>query len=235
MLRLTILLLAFLTAPAFAVPPDPFAHWVPHGWKLIAHKWGDLNRDGVDDVVLVTEKIDSANFKKNPEPLGPEILNLNPRRLVILLKSSDGLQEILSRDDLLPSPNEENMGCLADPIENGGGSIARGNLVIELQAWLSCGSYGVTNEKFIFRFDGARFRFVGYDHSEFSRSTGDQSEFSINYLTGKKKITTGLNAFEDSKPKIVWKNLRTKRAFFLDEMFLYCYADDPAQIDSWCQ
>lgn len=236
MLRATyLLLLAFLSAPAFAGTPPPFAHWVPSGWKLIAHKAGDLNRDGIDDVVLVTEETNPANFKKNPEPLGPKILNFNPRRLIVLLNSPDGLKETLNRDNLLPSQNMENMACLADPLEAGGVSIERGNLIVKLQAWLSCGSYGVTNEKFTFRFDEARFRLIGYDYSEFSRSTGEQSEFSINYLTGKKKITKGLNAFEDSKPKVVWKKLPPKRAFFLDEVILYCDTVDPSQKDSWCQ
>lgn len=236
MLRPThFLLLAFLVAPAFAASPDPISKWLPNGWKLIAHKTGDLNRDGIDDVVLVTEETNPANFKENPEPLGPKILNLNPRRLIILLNSPNGLKEILSRDDLLPSENEENMGCLADPLENGGISIVGGNLAIELQMWLSCGSYGVTHETFTFRLQGTRFHLIGYDRSESSRSTGERSEFSTNYLTGKKKITTGLNDFEDSKPKVSWKRLSAKRAFFLDELSLYCDTYDPAQKDNWCQ
>ena len=84
MLRPTyFLLMAFLAAPAFAASPDYF-----NGWKLIDQANGDLNRDGIDDVVLVTEETNPVNFKeKNPELLGPEILNLNPRRLSILLNS----------------------------------------------------------------------------------------------------------------------------------------------------
>jgi len=93
-------------------------------------------------------------------------------------------------------------------------------IVIEQGTWLSCGSYGVTHEKFTFRFENMRFRLIGYDYSEFSRSTGEQSKFSINYLTGKMKITEGLNAFEDSKPKVVWKHIPPKRHFFLDEVSL---------------
>ena len=142
--------MAFLAVPALAETHDAFARWVPNGWKLISQTTGDLNRDGIDDIVLITEATNPSNFKENPA-LGPRILNLNPRRLIILLNSPSGLKEILSRDDLLPSENEENMGCLADPLANGGLSIERGNLAIELQMWLSCGSYGVTNEKFTFR------------------------------------------------------------------------------------
>lgn len=231
-----LLLLAFLAAPAFAASPDAFAQWVPNGWKVISNNVGDLNRDGIDDVVLVTEETNPANFKKKPEEsLGPSILNLNPRRLIILLRSSSGLKEVLRRDDLLPSENTEDMGCLDDPLANGGVSIARGNLVIELQDSRSCGSYGVVNEKFTFRSQGIRFQLVGYDRSESSRSTGERSEYSTNYLTAKKKITTGVNDFRDFKAKVSWKRLPSKRAFFLDEIPLYCDAADPAQKDNWCQ
>lgn len=235
MLRSQLLLLAFLAAPAFAGAPDAFAELVPNGWKLISHNTGDLNRDGIDDVALVAEETNPANFKKNSESLGPEVLNLNPRRLIILLESPNGLKEILDRVDLLPSQNEENTACLEDPLANGGLSIVRGNLVIELQMWLSCGSYGVARDKFTFRLQGNRFRLIGYDRSESSRSTGERSELSINYLAAKKKITTGLNDFRDSKEKVSWKKIQTKRAFFLDEISLYCDTADTAQKDNWCQ
>lgn len=231
-----LLLLAFLAAPSFAAPSDPLAQWIPNGWKVITHNAGDLNGDGMDDVVLVTEATHPANFKKKPEGSpGPDILNLNPRRLTILLRSSSGLKEVLRRDDLLPSENAEGMDCLADPLENGGVSIARGNLVIELQDWRSCGSYGVVNEKFTFRAQGTRFQLVGYDRAESSRSTGERSEYSTNYLTGRKKTTTGLNDFRDFKAKVSWKRLASQRAFFLSDISLSCDAADPAQKDNWCQ
>ncbi|EJE53890.1 hypothetical protein PMI14_01213 [Acidovorax sp. CF316] len=231
-----LLLLAFLAAPSFAAPSDALAQWVPNGWKVITNNAGDLNRDGIDDVVLVTEETNPANFKKKPEGSpGPNILNLNPRRLVILLRSSSGLKEVLRRDNLLPSENAEDMDCLADPLANGGVSIARGNLVIELQDWRSCGSYGVVSEKFTFRTQGTRFQLVGYDRSESSRSTGERSEYSTNYLTGKKKTTTGLNDFRDFKAEVSWKRLPSKKAFFLDEISLHCDAADPAQKNNWCQ
>ena len=103
-----LLLLAFLAAPSLAASSDPFVQWVPSGWKVIAKNEGDLNRDGIDDVILVTEETNPANFKKKPEgSLGPDILNLSPLRLITLLQSSSGLKETLSRDDLLPSANVE--------------------------------------------------------------------------------------------------------------------------------
>lgn len=128
-----------------------FSEWIPKGWKLIAHKSGDLNRDGLDDVVLVAEQTDPAKFRKNNESLGASTLNLNPRRLIILFKTPNGFRKMLDRDNLLPSEHNEDVPCMADRLDGGGVSIKRGNLEIGLHTWLSCGSYGVTHETFTFR------------------------------------------------------------------------------------
>ncbi len=230
-----ILLLFFLAAPAFAGDAHPFSEWIPKGWKLIAHKSGDLNRDGLDDAVLVAEQTDPAKLRKNNESLGASTLNLNPRRLIILFKTPNGFRTILDRDNLLPSEHNEDVPCMADRLDGGGVSIKRGNLAIGLHTWLSCGSYGVTHETFTFRPEGSRFRLIGYDCSEFSRNSGEQSDFSINYLTGRKKITKELNAFRPSKPKVSWRKLPLRRRFFLDGISLDCDATDPANKDNWCQ
>lgn len=228
------LALALVDTPAFSNTPSSFDVLIPAGWKLISTANADLNRDGVEDAVLVLEETNPSNIKPN-DGLGPPVLNLNPRRLVVLVGTSNGYRKAFSRDGLLPSENQEGMDCLADPLANGGVSIVRGNLVIELQDWRSCGSYGVVNEKFTFQLQGTRFRLIGYDRSESSRSTGERSEYSTNYLTGKRKITTGLNDFHDLKPEVYWKRLPANRAFFLDEISLYCDAADPAQKNNWCQ
>ena len=235
MKTLLILLLFFLTAPAFAGDTHPFAEWIPEGWKLIAHTSGDLNRDGLEDVALVAERTDPAKYRQNRESPGASVLNLNQRRLIILFGTPGGFRKIFGRDDLLPSEHDEEVPCLADRLNGGGVSIKRGNLVIELHTWLSCGSYGVTHETFTFRPEGARMRLIGYDCSEFSRSSGEQADFSINYLTGRKKITKELNAFGDSKPEVSWEKLVLQRRFYLEDISLDCDPTDPGNQDSWCR
>lgn len=224
---------AALAGPAWAANPDPVGEQLPPGWKLLARVAGDLNRDGLDDWVLVAEQTDPGRFKKN-SGLGAPVLNLNPRRLLVLLATPAGFKPVLNRDGLLPSANEEDSPCLADPLEEGGGvSIERGNLVIRQQVWLSCGGWGVTQEKFTFRLEASRFRLIGYDVLEFSRNTGEESELSVNYLTGKKKITQGANADGSTQPKVTWEKFSPRRAFFLDEMSLNCHAGGRSA--DWCR
>jgi len=231
------LALLFIATPALSESSDYFNAWVPAGWKLILSATGDLNRDGIEDAVLVLEETNPANFKPN-EGLGAPVLNVNPRRLLILLKTPDGYRKVSSRDNLLPSEHDEDSSpCLADPLlEQGGISISDGRLIVKLGTWLSCGSSGVTQQKFTFRLENDRFRLIGYDHSSFSRSTGEASEDSINYLTGRKKTTTGENVFEkNSKPEVSWSRISGKHKFYLDEIAFTCYLGDKQSGCAWNQ
>ncbi|MDR2872135.1 MAG: hypothetical protein LBV45_06370 [Xanthomonadaceae bacterium] len=220
------LTLLFVAVPALSETSSSFNAWIPKNWELIATATGDLNRDGIEDAVLILEQTDPANLVSN-EGLGSSILNLNPRRLLILLKTPEGYQQALSRDNLLPSQNDNDAPCLADPLlEEGGISISDGKLMIQLGAWLSCGGWGVSHETFTFRLENARFSLIGYDYSTFARNSGEASEESINYLTGRRKTTTGLNIFGDSEPKVSWNRISGSREFYLDNMVFDCNPND---------
>lgn len=70
------LLFIFLTATAFATPPDPLSKWTPKGWKRIALATGDLNADGIDDAAIVLDKTSRSQNKAGRFP---------PRRMLVLI------------------------------------------------------------------------------------------------------------------------------------------------------
>jgi hypothetical protein len=233
-LTLGALLAFFVATNCSAADNSSYQAWVPTGWKLIETAKGDLNRDGHDDVALVLQQTDPALVRKN-DVLGPDSLDLNPRRLIVLLHQADGLRKAASVDRFLPTENDADNPCLEDPLAEGGIRIQRGLLRIDLQYWTSCGSWGVSHQTFSFRLEGPeeRFRLVGLDGWEFMRNSGERSEFSKNYLTGKEKITEGLNEFEASHPKTTWKTIQGQKTFFLDKMSLSCAEGEPTQ--DWCR
>lgn len=226
-------LLALLLLLAPSADADDYSSWVPERWRLERTVTGDLDKDGIADAVLVLQEVDPLKRVRN-EGLGAPELDTNPRRLLVLLKSVDGFRKIAGTSRFLPPENDAQSPCLADPLAEGGVRIERGLLFIDLHYWLSCGSWGVSHNTFTFRLENGKFRLIGLDGYEFMRNSGKRSETSTNFLTGKKKISTGLNEFnEPAKPNVSWERLPAMKPIYLDEMSGSCDAEDQPQ--KWCQ
>ena len=185
--------------------------FIPKGWKEILTTNGDLNKDKLEDTVIVIEKDDV---------LGPDYLNLNPRILLVLFKQKDGTYILASKNDkgFIQSENDEENPALMDTLT--GISIKNDILRINFDYFLSAGSYSASQTIFTFRFQNNRFELIGFDNNSFMRNSGEQEEFSINFSTNKIKTTTGGNMFDEklNKPKEKWKNVNFKRKYTLDEM-----------------
>ena len=194
--------------PTKAKTVDDF---VPKGWKEILTTNGDLNKDKLEDTVIVIEKDDV---------LGPDYLNLNSRILLVLFKQKDGTYILASKNDkgFIQSENDEENPTLMDTLT--GISIKNNTLRINFDYFLSAGSYSASQTIFTFRFQNNRFELIGLDNNSFMRNSGEQEEFSINFSTNKMKTTSGRNMFDEelSKPKETWENINIKKKYILDEM-----------------
>ncbi len=224
-MRLLALLISFSVwaTPTFAA--DDLSKWseyAPKGWRVIEAVEGKLGKPLIDSAVLIAEKDDATQRIKN-DGLGTEVLNLNPRHLLILEKGKAGYVRKGHNADFLPSEGSADSPCLADPLDEGGIEIAKGVLTIRLQYWLSCGGWGVSNTAFHFRAEKGRYRLIGYDRTSHARNGGTGEEISINYLNGRKKLTTGIEIFESEagnlnrKQQVVWKRVGVQR-YYLDAM-----------------
>jgi hypothetical protein len=203
---------------------------IPKGWKVIR----DVAEG--DAAVLVIEQDDPAKRIAN-DGLGNHILNTNPRRLLFLSRRAGIYHLTGSADSFLPSEGDPESACLADPLEEGGVGLHNGVLSIDLHYWLSCGSYGVSHKSYRFRKEAAGLRLIGLDISEMSRSGGTGTEISVNYLTGRKKTTTGIAIFAEDdqadapKPKVKWSRV-AKQSHYLENMDQQdCWLDDRP---GWC-
>ncbi|GBU10240.1 hypothetical protein AwWohl_13780 [Gammaproteobacteria bacterium] len=211
--------------------------WIPSGWKLIHSSEGDLNKDGKSDVILVIEENNAAKRQEN-DSLSAPVLNFNPRNILVLFKTADGYKRVARIKGFLPRENDPESYCLEDPFGFKNLKISRGLFKIELNYWASCGGWGVSHETFTFRYEPIqrRFQLIGLDTSSSSRNIGDNTDVSINYLTGRKKTSTGINDFEETKPsdlKVLWENMPKQPRFYLDKMSSDCSND--GKTAQWCR
>ena len=159
---------------------------VPEGWINIAEAQGDLNKDGIEDLVVV-----AAPGEDEWPVLG------------IYWGSSKGLFNIYQAyDTIMPYSDEEfSMVDLSISITK------RGVLRIDSQLSYSAGSTANERQTHMFRYQDGDFYQIGFEIAGYSRYTGESEEQSYNYLTHKRKTTIG-NVFDDNfKDKVIWDNL----------------------------
>ena len=193
--------------------------FIPKGWKKILTTNGDLNKDKLEDTVIVIEKEDKKNIKKN-DGFGPEELNLNPRILLVLFKQKDGTYILASKNDkgFIKSEGNDDNPALMDTLDD---IIIKNNVLkIVFNYFMSAGSWWTSTNVYIFRFQNNVFELIGYESNAYMRNTGEEEGTSINFSTNKAKITTGGNMFEEklNKPKEKWENINIKKKYILDEM-----------------
>ena len=194
--------------------------FVPKGWKVIYQAKGDLNKDHLPDEAIIIQNTNPKNIIKN-DGMGRDTLNVNPRMLLVLIKISGNYSLLAQNTNFIPTENDIESTCLADPLqETGAISIKNGVLILSYQYWSSCGSYGVSNVYYTFRFQNQKMELIGFQTGDYSRSSGEESTTSLNFSTRKKSETSGGNMFSDktNKPKTVWKKFNWGRLFTLDEM-----------------
>ena len=152
-------------------PPD----FIPKGYTEFEKYFGDLNKDGLEDCVLIIKKTDSTNVVMNRFD---KKVDRNRRGIIVLFKNANGYELA-----------DKNLECFSSENEDGGVYFAP-ELWIEIKdnklyIHYGHGRYGYW--KYTFRFQKSNFELIGYDSSS-NRGPVTNRETSINFLT-KKKLT----------------------------------------------
>ena len=162
--------------------------YLPAKYVLFEAIQGDLNNDGIQDLVLIVKATDPTQWV-NHEYRGK--LDQNRRGIIVLLADKGKYKPILS-----------NLSCFSSENEEGGVYFAP-ELWLEINKGLlnvhyGHGRYGYWN--YSFRLQNQDLRLIGYDSSS-NHGPYVDSETSINFLTNKKVIRKNLNEDPDGDPK----------------------------------
>ena len=157
-----------------------FGDFVPKGYVIFDKLFGDLNKDGLEDCVIIIKGTDKSKVITDEYR---SVLDRN-RRGIIVLFNKDGNYEIASKNYSCFSSENEDGGVYYSPELDF--EIKKGNLYINY----AHGRYGYWS--FIFRYQNSDFELIGYDSSN---NTGPivNSSTSINYITKKKIVNVNTN------------------------------------------
>lgn len=188
--------------PAIPAQAQTQSDLVPKGWTVEMESRGDLNGDGVPDLMLVLHMVNPVNVITN-DGFGTSELDTNPRMLVVAFaeKATSRYSLALVNHTLIPRHTNPSMD---DPLEDA--AIVKGTVHVSLGFWMSAGSWFTSQTELTFRYQDGCFKLIGYDSTGTQRNSGETSTVSINYLTRKAKITKG--NIENDRQDVSWKTVR---------------------------
>ena len=217
-----------LLAEIFPQKASKVEDFIPKGWKKLIVEKGDLNKDKIDDVVLVIEKNDPKNFKKIEDSSHSNPVNFNPRIILVLFKDKNSKYTLVAKNDknFIVSPgyaSEEELETLDSPDYNDNLSksvIIKNNTlrIFTLADYIKA----ATSTTYIFRYQNNRFELIGLDAQSILGDTEyvNTRNYSINLSTKKLIIHNMSEKLESNvkKEEKIEKNLNITEIYTLDTM-----------------
>ena len=217
-----------LLAENFPQKASKVEDFIPKGWKKLIIEKGDLNKDKIDDVVLVIEKNDPKNFKKIEGSSRSNPVSFNPRIILVLFKDKNSKYTLVAKNDkgFIISPGEayeSGLQNLESPDFDNDLSksitIKNNTLRIFTFAELTRSS---SSSIYIFRYQNNRFELIGLENQNVFGNAEymDTYNYSFNFSTKKLKIHNLREKLESDmrKEEKIEKKLNIKESYVLDTM-----------------
>lgn len=175
-------------SPTSAQKPNP-TNFLPKGYIVFERIYGDLNKDGIADSVLIIKGTDKSKIVTD-DYRGE--LDRNRRGIMVLLSKNGQFELAVENYDCFSSENEDGGVYYAPDLSV---VIQKGNLYIEY----AHGRYGYW--KYTFRFQNGDFELIGYDSSN-NYGPVVNSETSINFSTKVKIVNVNTNGDAESGEEV---------------------------------
>ncbi len=184
------------------------AYFIPKGYTEFEKYFGDLNKDGLQDCVLIIKKIDSKQIVLNKFN---EKVDRNRRGIIILFKTKQGYKLA-----------EKNYNCFTSENEDGGVYYPPELFVNiknnKLYIIYAHGRYG--HWSYTFRYQNSSFKLIGYDYSDY-QGPRIENVTSINFLTQKKQKKANINLYDEGgEEKFIetWSTIKIDSLIKLSEI-----------------
>ena len=159
--------------------------FIPKGYKLFQKQYGDLNKDGYIDCVLIIKATRKDGFVKD---FKNEVVDRN-RRGIIVLFNKEGIYEVASKNYTCFSSENEDGGAYISPELDM--NIKNGKLY--LHYYLGRRGY----REYCFRYQDNDFALIGFESSSDDGPTV-LGKTSINFLTRTKYTDININIQDDN-------------------------------------
>lgn len=185
--------------------------YLPKGFSVFDKLYGDLNKDGIEDCVLIIKGTDKNQFITDYRGE----LDRNRRGIIVMINNKQGYELVVNNYDCFYSENEDG-GVYHAPILNV--EIKNENLYIHFHHG-RYGSWGYT-----FRFKNSDLELIGYDAVYPSNITSNWANFddiSVNFLSQKKLTKEVIKVNEENGEetfKETWEDIIVNRHIKLSEI-----------------
>lgn len=161
---------------------------------------GDLNRDGINDLVIIATPADKAHMKVRDDGY---VYNFNQPVLAIFKgKAGGGFEPWKEYDNVIPARPEEYVS-----ISHSVSVSNRNTFTVGIEYFFSMGGWDSPSYAYVFRYQDGDFYLIGMEENHMTRNTGETECESYNYLTHKKLRTTGNATGKNGKSTSKWSNL----------------------------
>ena len=173
--------------------------FIPKGYKLFEKISGDLNKDGLEDCVLIIKATRKDGFIKNSFD---KVVDRNRRGIIVLFSEEKGYKVAVKNYNCFSSENEDGGVYFAPYLSI---DIRNSKLFVHY----AHGRYGYW--EYCFRYQDSDFMLIGYE-SFGSQGPTVLGKVSINFLTGVRYDDDNVNKYDDdAEEKFVRKVIKLKK------------------------
>lgn len=213
----------------FIKQSDKISDFIPKGWKLIKQVEGDLNKDKIQDAVLIIEDTNPKHIKKESNPPFDDF-DVIPQAILILFKEENGNYKLVSYN------NKSFLGwgnAYSEKLDIEYNAVEIKNNTLKLYFYHEAIRSG-SHSTYIFRWQNNSFQLIGFEHSIggfFGAGTKSEDiSSSVNLLTNKMIKTTSFEATDYGNPEKILE--QKKESIEKDVGFLKKYTLDELEEDA---